>query len=254
MSLYNMLFGMNGQTDLLLAVIGLRQVDVERLRDVRSDDHGAVIEVYSRTGGGNRENYPNLVMRKRPEWAGSEDDDFDCTYCTDTFRVPEQWRADVAALGDILAHGMRAEFAQHLAKTLRRDPTDADKDQASTDSERAALARTRHHMANGHTFVPHDDSALKVALDLAEKNGGTLRSCWGIAPIALTVKRDFHPYPQAKAETDRQHFVRVEVGYDFQWAMDDAYWQHMKHRFGESHPLTMAEIAETVERYQKRAA
>jgi hypothetical protein len=63
MSLYNALFGMNSQADLLLAVVGLRRVDVERFRDVRID--GESIAVYSRTGGGNRESYPQEVMRHR---------------------------------------------------------------------------------------------------------------------------------------------------------------------------------------------
>lgn len=252
MSFYNMLFGMNGQSDLLLAVIGLRRVDVERFRDVRSDDNGALIEVYTRTGGGNREGYPNLVMRNRPEWAGSEDDDFDGTYCTDTFAVPEQWRSDVAALGDILTHGMRQEFAQHLALTLRRAPTDADKAQAEYDAEAAALKRTQHFMANGHTFVPQDDYAAKAALDIAEKNGGRLRTCWGIAPLAINVQRDFHPHPSAKNESDRQHFVRVQVQYDYGWTIDERYWAHMQQRFGQSHPLTMAQIAETVDRQRAR--
>lgn len=254
MSFYNMLFGMNSQTDLLLSVIGLRQVDVERLRNVFASEDGATIEVYTRTGGGNRESYPNLAMRKRPEWTGSVDDDFDSTYCTDTFAVPEQWRADVAALSDVLRHGIRQEFAQHLAATLRRDPTDADKAQAEHDAERAALGRTRHFRANGHTFVPQDDHAAKVALDAAEKNGGSLRSFWGIAPLAIVVKRDFHPYPQARSESDRQHFVRVQVDYDFGWSIDEAYWQHMQERWAESHPLTMARIAETVEQHRKHAA
>lgn len=254
MSFYHMLFGMNGHTDLLLAVVGLKRVDIERFRDCSAGDGGATIEVYTRTGGGNREGYPNLEMRKRPEWAGSADDDYDSTYCYDTFAVPKQWRQDVMALQDILKHGMRAEFAQHLAKTLRREPTEADREQAAHDAERAALARTDHFMANGHTFVPKGDSALKVALDLAENNGGELRSCWGgIAPIAIAVKRDFQNWPQHTDPNERQHMTRVDVGYDFQWSMDDAYWQHMQKRFGESHPLTMAKIAETVEHYQKDA-
>lgn len=253
MSFYNMLFGMNGQSDLLLAVVGLKRVDIERFRDCSSAADGSVISVYTRTGGGNRSDYPNLLMRKLPEWSGSEDDDYDSTYCHDTFTVPEQWRKDVAALSDMLTHGMRAEFAQHLGKTLRREPTEADREQAARDAERAALARTEHFMANGHTFVPKGDSALKVALDLAEKNGGELRSCWGIAPIAITVKRDFQNWPQHTDPNERQHLTRVEVGYDFRWSMDDAYWQHMQKRFGASHPLTMAKIAETVARYQKEA-
>ena len=108
MSFYNMLFGRNSQTDLLLAVVGLRPVDVERLRDCRASEGGAVIEVYTRTGGGNRDGYPNLAMRKRPEWTGSVDDDYDSTYCTDTLAVPEQFRADVAVV-DVERHHARLQ-------------------------------------------------------------------------------------------------------------------------------------------------
>lgn len=254
MSFYNMLFGMNSQSDLLLAVIGLRKVDVERFRDCSASDNGATIEVYTRTGGGNREGYPNLAMRKRPEWTGSVDDDFDSTYCTDTFSVPEQWRADVAGLRDVLAHGIRAEFAQHLAATLQREPTEADKQQAAYNAEVAALKRTRHFMANGHTFVPMDDTATKAALDLGEANGGKLRSCWGIAPLALKVRENFVQFPNALDETERKRLVRAEINFDFAWKIDEAYWQHMQDRWAASHPLTMAEIAQTVESCRKRAA
>lgn len=249
MSLYNLLFGRNGQSDLLLAVIGLREVDVERFRDVFAGDAGATIRVYTRTGGGNREGYPNLAMRKLPEWQGSVDDDYDSTYCTDTFAVPEQWRADVAALSDPLEHGLRREFAQHLRATLKREATESDKEAAAHDAERFRLSQTKHIMANGHTFVPLDDGALKVALDLAEANGGKLRSCWGIAPIALTIKSDFVMFPNALDESERKRRIRAEIGYDFRWTMDAAYWRHMQERFGASHPLTMIQIAETVERY-----
>lgn len=249
-----MLFGMNGQSDLLLAVVGLKRVDIERFRDCGSGDDGATITVYTRTGGGNREGYPNLAMRERPEWSGSVDGDYDNTYCTDTFQVPEQWRADVAALADPLSHGLRLEFAQHLSATLRREPTPADIEQDLHDRERAALARTAHQMANGHTFVPHDDDALKVALDLAEANGGALRSCWGIAPITLEVQRNVQPNLKAADENYRHRMIRARIGYDFRWTMDADYWAHMQRRFSASHPLTMAKIAETVEGYMKRAA
>ena len=46
---------------------------------------------------------------------------------------------DVAAIGDPLTHGLRPEFAQHLAKTMRREPTEDDKAQAACESEAAEL-------------------------------------------------------------------------------------------------------------------
>lgn len=250
MSLYNMLFGMNSQSDLLLAVLGLKKHDVERFRDCSAESDGSQITIYTRTGGGNREAYPNLAMRKLATWSGSVDDDFDCTYCTDTFAVPEQWRADVAGLRDILKHGLRAEFCQHLAATLNREPTEADKESAAYDAEAAALKRLDHYMANGHTFVPLSDYAMEAALKLAEANGGSLRSCWGIAPIKIIVERDKVVAPGAKDERERKKMRRIESRYDYRWEMDEPYWAHCCELFGADFPLTMAKIAETVEAHQ----
>lgn len=254
MSFYSMLFGKNPQATILLAVIGLKENDIERFRDVHVDDHGTVIAVYTRTGGGNRESYPNLTMRKLPSWRGSVDDEYDSTYCTDTFEVPTEFVEDVKNLDDVLTHGLRAEFGQHLAKTLRREPTESDKETKAYEAESAALARTKHFMANGHTFVPMDDYAMRTALEFAEKNGGELRSCWGIMPINLTVKRDYYPYPQAKDENSRRTLVRVEVGYDFRWTIDDEYWKHVKERWADEYPLTIAKISEAVESHKSARA
>lgn len=252
MSFYNMLFGMNPRADLMLAVLGLRKHEVERFRDAAADSDGRRILVYTRTGGNNREGYPNLTMRKLPSWRGSVDDDFDSTYCTDTFEVPEDFAQDVLALRDVIGNGLRREFGQHLAKTLAREPTEADKSAAAYDAESAALKRTAHFMANGHTFVPMNDSAMGTALQLAEENGGELRTCWGILPLQITVKRDFKPWPNAKAESDRAHFVRIETGYE--WEIDETYWAHCQSRWSAAYPKAMAQIAEGVARQteQKR--
>lgn len=249
MSLYNMLFGMNSQADLLLAVIGLRKNDVERFRDVHASSDGVSIEVYTRTGGGNRGDYPNIAMRKRPEWSGSADDDFDSTYCTDTFTVPEQWRNDVVAIRDPFRLGIRPEFGAHLLRTLEREPTAGDLESLACDAERAALLRTAHVMANGHTFVPHDDAAMEAALKIAEANGGKLRICWGIMPLALTVKRNNIPWPKAKDPKTAAFMRRLDVGYE--WEIDDDYWQHCQ-LFHEQYPVSMRLIAEAVRLHKER--
>lgn len=240
MSLYNMLFGRNGQTPLLLAVIGLRESDIERFRDVSAEGDGSEITVLTRTGGGNRDDFPNEIMRHRPEWLRTQDDSFDPTYCTDDFRVPDEWQRDVANLRDLLKHGIRPEFAQHLAATLQREPTEGDREAAARQAEAEALRRVPHTMANGHTFVPHSDAAMRVALQHAEQNGGAPRSCWWIAPLVLRVERD----------ADRYGFDRVRVSSE--WQIDEAYWQRCQEQFGNEYPQAMARIAETVERNRER--
>ena len=252
MSLYNLLFGINANTPLLLAVLGLRESDVERLRDVHASEDGSQITVYTRTGGGNRGGYPNLTLRKAPGWQGSVDDEYDTTYCSDTFAVPEQWRQDVANLRSVIQNGLRAEFCRFLSQTLQREPTESDLAAKAYEHERRELQRTRHFMANGHTFVPQDDAAMEAALKLAEANGGSLRSCWGIAPLKLSVRTDFHKWPNATDASVRDNLTRVEI--DCHWADDEAYWQHCQKRFAETYPQAMLKVALGVKARQTKAA
>jgi len=237
MSFYNMLFGMNPQADFLLAVVGLKKNDVERFRNVSTSEDGKTIEVYTRTGGGNRDDYPQELMRHMAGWRRSVDDDFDSTYCTDTFDVPEEFVEDVKNLNDILAHGMRKEFALHIAKTLRREPTEGDKATQAYEEESRTLARTEHFMANGHTFVPKNDAAMEAALKLAEANAGKLKSCWGILPMKITVKMSERGYPNRTPE----------LGYV--WEMDAEYWAHCREKWAGQYPTTMATIEQEVAKY-----
>lgn len=242
MSFYNMLFGMNPQSGLLLAAVGLRECDVERFRDVHVEDEGRTIAVYTRTGGNNREDYTQETLYANPYFKTTRDDSFDNTYATFYFKVPEEFVGDVAGLADVLTNGLRREFCEHLAKTLRREPTEADKNHAAYEAESAVLKRTNHIMANGHTFVPYDDRAMEKALELAEANGGALRTAWGIAPLRLTVKTNVRDYT----------FHRVDIGYE--WVIDETYWQHCQETFAAKYPVSMAKIAESVrERLTEKA-
>lgn len=250
MNLYNLLFGMNWKSDILLAILGLKRVDVQRFRDAYTAQDCTEITVYTRTGGGNREGYPNLVMRAAPGWLGSVDDDFDSTYCTDRFTIPEQWREDVRNFGDV-SKGFRAEFSQFILKTLNRTPTPADVAQDAHDAERRELERTQHQMANGHTFVPLSDHAMEVALKVAEANEGKLRSALGILPLTVVVRRNFNPYPNARDLAETNRVERVDVGYE--WIIDDEYWAHCKERFTAQFPKSMAAIAEEVEEMRGKA-
>lgn len=246
MSFYNMLFGRNSQTALLLAVIGLRENDVERLRDVFASEDGSQVQVYTRTGGGNRDGYPQLAMRKLKSWRGSCDDDFDSTYCTDTFSVNPKWHKDVVGLSDVFKHGLRKAFAAHLSKTLRREPTESDKAVALFSAERERIQKTKHIMANGHTFVPLDDYSMRTALELAEKNGGELRSCWGILPLALTVSEWYIRWPNASDEKMRNTVERAVIDQAPHWKIDQRYWQHCLDVFSAEFPLTIAKIDKAV--------
>jgi hypothetical protein len=87
--MYNMLFGMNPDTDKLLSLLGKTQGDFGRFRSVFMDD-GCIV-VHTRNGGGNREAYEGVFdeMSDHPWYSHNEDDDFDCTYANIYFKIPE---------------------------------------------------------------------------------------------------------------------------------------------------------------------
>jgi len=89
MSMYNMIFGMNPDTDKLLSLLGKTQGDFGRFRSVFMDD-GCIV-VHTRNGGGNRDDYEGVFdeMSAHPWYSHDEDDDFDCTYANIYFTIPE---------------------------------------------------------------------------------------------------------------------------------------------------------------------
>lgn len=95
MSLYNELFGVNPAALFVLPLLGEKHPDeYPRFRDcyVTEDNN---IAVYTRVGGGNRGcGYGEEELYKHPNFLYTEDDDFDETYATYYFSVPEERKED----------------------------------------------------------------------------------------------------------------------------------------------------------------
>lgn len=93
MSFYSMIHGENPFSNVLLAILGLNRSQIPRYRDCFWD--GTHIGVYTRTGGNNRDDYEeeNAMLEDHPNHVRNEDDDFDDTYATFYFSIPEklQW-------------------------------------------------------------------------------------------------------------------------------------------------------------------
>lgn len=102
MSLYNMLFGRNPYSQILLSLLGLSESDCGRFRDCFTNENGTEIHVYTRNGGGNREEYQDTIdeLAKHPCYLSDADDDYDCTYATIVFRVPDGASDIVAKIAD----------------------------------------------------------------------------------------------------------------------------------------------------------
>lgn len=142
MSLYNMLFGTNAAAQVLLAMLGTDANCAPRFRDCYLSE--GRIAIHTRTGGGNRDmyeseesaraNYPeyftgnddpcgpwNEDLRKLPGFLHDEDDDFDSTYATFYFSVPEQFKH----LLDKLPEGVDpAQRWQETFERLKTAPAD----------------------------------------------------------------------------------------------------------------------------------
>jgi hypothetical protein len=104
-SLYNALFGRNPLSPFYLAILGLDIADVGRFRDcfLQKTDEGEVrIVIYTRNGGGNRDAYEEVTknLQAHPEYVTDFDDDFDCTYASYVFKVPDKLIDTVKAFAE----------------------------------------------------------------------------------------------------------------------------------------------------------
>lgn len=103
MSLYNLLFGRNPLAGVLMGVLDLTPGDVGRFRDcfLAKGETGALeIHIFTRNGGGNRDDYEDVTetLRAHANYLRDWDDDFDCTYATYAFAVPDAFADAVMTL------------------------------------------------------------------------------------------------------------------------------------------------------------
>jgi len=101
MSLYNMINGVNPATFFFLPMLGKHPDEYPRFRDCFTNDESRPdldnhIHIYTRTGGGNREYYQdeNQAMQDMDHFVTDYDDEFDSTFASWVFRVPEKWADD----------------------------------------------------------------------------------------------------------------------------------------------------------------
>lgn len=107
--MYGMIFGTNPMSDILLAALDLTRADVGRFRDAWVTENGE-IAVYTRNGGGNRECWSEQCcgdctgctmsnkIPQHPAYLRDQDDDFDCTYATIFYSMPEKLKPFAEAL------------------------------------------------------------------------------------------------------------------------------------------------------------
>lgn len=114
MSLYNIMNGFNPACVLIMPMLGRKQNEYPRFRDCFVTEEKN-IAIYTRVGGGNRNcGYGEEELYKDENFLTTYDDDFDSTYATYEFKVPEKWKADFEKIlcGDFVS--VSAEYIEHL--------------------------------------------------------------------------------------------------------------------------------------------
>jgi hypothetical protein len=102
MSLYNQLFKTNDLCPIFLQVIGLEFDKIPRFRDIRlvKNKDELVMEVFTRTGGGNREHYleGNKYLQDKSNYLYDLDDDYDSTYAYFYFSILKEFKESIEKL------------------------------------------------------------------------------------------------------------------------------------------------------------
>jgi len=105
MSLYNAVFKTQPAALIILKALGAEPEKVPRIRDawVTKDGDEFRLVIFTRTGGGNRQDYEegNAYLRSLPGFVSDRDDEFDATFAKWSYLPPES--LPEATLGLILS-------------------------------------------------------------------------------------------------------------------------------------------------------
>lgn len=249
MSFYNMLFGQNSNSAVILALINLKETDVERFRDCHI--HKDYITIYTRTGGGNREDYPNTTLVESPYYLRDEDEDDDNTYATYYFKFPDELREDIIKFLDVKTNGVPASIVNKCLEVWNRPETTEDKYRRISTEQEAVYKEQRHYFklfeSNGHTIVPLCDSGMERLLMVAEKNDYPEHEGeffpYAIRPYKLKIETEVPTWSHNPKEMSR-----LKISIDDPWTIDQKVWEDYKAKFGAKYPKAIAAISKYVDK------
>lgn len=111
-----MLMGFNPACVLIMPMLGRKQEEYPRFRDCFITEENN-IAIYTRVGGGNRNcGYGEEELYEDENFLTTCDDDYDCTYATYEFKVPEKWRADFDLIIDGKQNEVSKEYVNYVKK------------------------------------------------------------------------------------------------------------------------------------------
>jgi hypothetical protein len=111
-----MIWAVNRQHSISYPCLVKHPDEYPRFRDCFITE-GGNIAVYTRVGGGNRnEGYGEEELYKMEGFLCTYDDDYDNTYATYEFAVPEKWKSDF----DKIVNGKIAEVSDAYKEEIKR--------------------------------------------------------------------------------------------------------------------------------------
>lgn len=120
-----MMNGVGSATFFVLPMLGKHPEEYPRFRDCFIGDkehteYDDMIHIYTRVGGENRDDYEKEIeaLRSSEGYVTDFDDNFDCTYCTFVFRVPEQFKADFKLFKENKIKDFSTEYRRVLYATF----------------------------------------------------------------------------------------------------------------------------------------
>lgn len=249
MSLYNLLFGQNPNSDIILAILKLKESDIERFRDCGFTKDG--IYIYTRTGGGNRASYPNKKLVESKYYLNDCDDNCDCTYATYYFSIPEEIKEDVEKFKDFMNKGITGKFIRWICETIEREETEDDKYHRLWEQQRRLISYAKSINiceSNGHTVIPLDDETTEKLLKLMEEADGQ-QLCYSVKPYKIKIEENVKRWEGIdKDRSDLEsEMCRVKISFEDKWKIDQGIWKRWKLKFSDKYPKAIKTIEEGIE-------
>ena len=121
--LYNAIMGYSSACVYFLPMLDRKPEDYPRFRDCFLSDDSKRIVIYTRVGGGNRGcGFGEDKLYKDPNYVTTYDDDFDNTYGSYEFNVPEKWQEDF----DAILHGEFDKVSDEYKAQIKKIYPDMD--------------------------------------------------------------------------------------------------------------------------------